>query len=694
VAVNSVPQNFLWLASKEAEDWLRNRAPGPTDLGNVKLRARRLAFDLAVRAMAYEHLRGGLHLPPLNELDPRRQIVAFRSMARTTGLPFLAPRDDVENELMASPVARVSARASALIRTSSTDLADLIGDLYLQVFPSAIRKRWGEFYTPPEVSSLMAAWAVRSAGDLVLDPAVGSGTFLVQAAARLKSLGASPNRCAAQLVGIDVNPTSCLMALANLVPLTDGIPVRLIEGDFFTVRPPGNLLATMTVEKVDAVICNPPYSRHHEMSRERKEELGRLIEIESATKLSRLTSLYVHFMIRAATFLRRGGRLAFLTPAEFMDVNYGQALRTFLVRNFQIDAFVLFPRESTLFRDALTTSCVTFATKGVPRPDHFVRFVRVLDSPTTDELRGAIEAGGVANTDKVFVQQVPQSGLEHLPKWSPLFFVTEKSQASGYQLGDVASVRRGIATGANAFFTVDEGTVTKWDLEPQFLTRIIPHARSASYYDFTVEDWNRLRASGERVWLVSSRKPLAELKSTNLRRYLEWGESQGFSRRYIPSHREPWYASENTRPPPILFTYMGRRRPRFVVNASGALNLNNLHGVTPSSEVLEDPIRLKALLAVANGQLMDEDPTKYGRTYGGGLTKFEPREVENLPLPDFRKYARNDILKLARKFDKLCAVARTGDKTEIADTIGEIVEMGCRDDEGRLDRYGSSGLGS
>ncbi len=680
VASNSMPQNFLWLASKETEEWLRSRESATRDLKGVKLRARRLAFDLVVRAMAYEYLRGELHLPSFTTLEPKDHLAALHEAASTTGLEFLAPVDDLTTALMQSPIARIAARASTLIQASDKNSLDVIGDLYLQIFPPAVRKRRGEFYTPPQVSSLMAHWTVQSADDVVLDPAVGSGTFLLQSAARLKSFGASPADCAARLVGIDISSTSCLMALANLVAFTGGSPPRLIEGDFFSIRHDGISLSPRTLEYVDAVVCNPPYSRHHELTSRRKEELARLIEVESGLRLSRLASLYVHFMIHAATFLRKGGRLAFLTPAEFMDVNYGQVLRTYLLDNFRIDAFVLFPREGTLFRDALTTSCVTFATKGAPGQDHLVRFVRVLGSPGVDGLQKALEAERSVDIGEISVRQVPQSALAHLEKWSPLFFVAENPQSSGgHRLREVATVRRGIATGANEFFTVSDQTIERWGLEPEFLLRIIPHARSVLYYDFTREDWNRLRAAGERVWMVSSRMPLNGLKDTNLRQYLEWGESKGVSRRYIPSHREPWYSSESVRPQPILFTYMGRRRPRFVLNESSAVSLNNLHGVTPSREFLEDPIRLKAFLAVANGQMTLEDPAIHGRTYGGGLTKFEPREVENLPLHEIGRRPFEDLVRLARGFDELCSVARSGDQSAIVGALKRITGVISQD---------------
>jgi len=120
---------------------------------------------------------------------------------------------------------------------------------------------------------------------------------------------------------------------------------------------------------------------------------------------------------------------------------------------------------------------------------------------------------------------------------------------------------------------------------------------------------------------------------------------------------------------------MGRRRPRFVLNESGAVNLNNLHGVTPLGEFLGDPVRLRALLAVANGQMSLEDPARYGRTYGGGLTKFEPSEVENLPLPVIRSLRFEVLTKLAGGFDELCSVSRGGDQAAVIEALGRITSL-------------------
>ena len=80
-------------------------------------------------------------------------------------------------------------------------------------------------------------------------------------------------------------------------------------------------------------------------------------------------------------------------------------------------------------------------------------------------------------------------------------------------------------------------------------------------------------------------------------------------------------------PAPLLATYMARRAPAFVLNEASARHINIAHGIYPRQPMaggtlarLADYLRVSVNL----GQ---------GRTYAGGLVKFEPREMERLPVP-------------------------------------------------------------
>ncbi len=81
-------------------------------------------------------------------------------------------------------------------------------------------------------------------------------------------------------------------------------------------------------------------------------------------------------------------------------------------------------------------------------------------------------------------------------------------------------------------------------------------------------------------------------------------------------------------PAPILATYMARRPPAFTRNLAGARHINIAHGLYPRAELSEAAIE-RLLLALRRTVSVHD-----GRTYAGGLTKFEPREMERLPIPD------------------------------------------------------------
>jgi hypothetical protein len=72
---------------------------------------------------------------------------------------------------------------------------------------------------------------------------------------------------------------------------------------------------------------------------------------------------------------------------------------------------------------------------------------------------------------------------------------------------------------------------------------------------------------------------------------------------------------------------MARRPPAFVRNLADARHINIAHGLYPREDFTSD-----FLDAIAK-YLSGNTSTTSGRTYAGGLTKFEPREMERLPVP-------------------------------------------------------------
>lgn len=138
------------------------------------------------------------------------------------------------------------------LRPSMLDESDVIGDAYeflIANFASDAGKKGGEFYTPGEVSTLLAKLVGAKDGDRIYDPTCGSGSLLIKAA---KEVGTQNFR----LYGQERNGQT--QALAKMNMFLHEINDAVIEwGD--TLRNPLHL-ENERIMKFDKIVSNPPFS--------------------------------------------------------------------------------------------------------------------------------------------------------------------------------------------------------------------------------------------------------------------------------------------------------------------------------------------------------------------------------------------------------------------------------------------------
>ena len=131
---------------------------------------------------------------------------------------------------------------------------------------------------------------------------------------------------------------------------------------------------------------------------------------------------------------------------------------------------------------------------------------------------------------------------------------------------------------------------------------------------------------------------LAPAELALVTRFLAEAEAAGAAGSYIACHRQPWWRVRLRAPAPILATYMARRPPAFVRNLAGARHVNIAHGLYPR-EPVSDAL-LDALAAFLRANVAQSS----GRTYAGGLTKFEPKELERILVPPLGELAATAAL--------------------------------------------------
>ncbi|MBK5215072.1 MAG: type I restriction-modification system subunit M [Flavobacteriaceae bacterium] len=129
---------------------------------------------------------------------------------------------------------------------------DIIGDAYeflIKNFASDAGKKAGEFYTPAEVSTLVAKLTKSKPGARIYDPTCGSGSLLIKAG---KEVG-DPNF---SLYGQEANGSTWALAVMNMfLHGYDNASVRW--GD--TIRNPKHKEGDALM-KFDTVVANPPFS--------------------------------------------------------------------------------------------------------------------------------------------------------------------------------------------------------------------------------------------------------------------------------------------------------------------------------------------------------------------------------------------------------------------------------------------------
>lgn len=178
---------------------------------------------------------------------------------------------------------------------------------------AVLRKARGAFFTPDAITRFISDWAVRGADDTVLEPSVGDAAFLVQAVRRLRELGEDAD--SPRVDGIEIHPHSARVARTR-VEEAGGTP-RVTVNDFFLVE-------DFTGE-----------------SRTR----SRAAALKAGVSLSALASSWAAFAIHSALFLRRGGRMGLVLPAELLSVNYAATVRQFLFDRFRSVELVLFTEQ-------------------------------------------------------------------------------------------------------------------------------------------------------------------------------------------------------------------------------------------------------------------------------------------------------------------------------------------------------------
>jgi adenine-specific DNA-methyltransferase len=535
------------------------------------------------------------------------------------------------------------------MRTVAADALSVVG---------VERKARGAYFTPPAIADFLTTWAITDPSARVLDPTSGDGVFLEAAGRRLRALGSAPTRSADQIHGAELHGVSIQEAGLRLSQA--GLAANLIEADFFTLSPPRR-----PQQQYDAVVGNPPFVRYQQHAGEARRRSA-LAALQQGVRLSGLASSWAALLVHAGAFLKPTGRLAMVLPAELLTVHYAEPVRRWLRERFETVRLVLFERLQ--FTDA-TENVVLLLADGAGGTDSFtLRYVHDAEE---------LESAGLE--ERVYTPS-------YEGKWTVLLLSNHERQLFRrvardhfVGLGEYGSPELGTVTGSNAYFTLTEKTRSHFGLTERQVQRISPPGtKHLPGLTFTTDDWEALREADEQVWILH---PSPSDASPSLQRYLAVGLERRVDEAYKCQARSPWWRPPLVTPPDLFFTYMSHRYPRLITNRAHVSFVNSMHGVRLRDGAPN--IAREALPLLALNSLTMLGAELYGRSYGGGVLKMEPREASRLPVPAPEHlitawaFLRRDRAKLDRRL-------RQGTWASVVARVDDVLlrsVMGLTDDD-------------
>lgn len=463
---------------------------------------------------------------------------------------------------------------------------------------ASAEKLRGGFYTPPIIADFILKWGMSSKTNYdILEPSCGDGIFLKQ----IKN----GNYKYKSITAIEYDTIE--YKKAEKIELKNK---TILNADFLEY-------CNNTNDKYDFIVGNPPYIRYQFFNKEQQKEAQKISESVNL-KYSKLTNIWVSFVIGSSLLLKNKGKIGFVLPAEILQVSYAKELRLFLAQfynNISIISFekLVFPN---IQQEVVLLLCEKDGTKT-----HSINHIELKDANSLEKLE--IETLN-SNRKKIDFNN---------NKWT-FYFLDQKeidfleTVAQKYNLpriGDFANIEVGITTGSNSFFTIDKDTVSQYGLK-NYAKPMVGRSVQVNSLLFNKNDWLDNVNKGARAYLLTF--PEKQKIINGAKSYIEFGESLNVNKGYKTGIRDNWYVVPSLKISDALFVRRNHLYPKLVINEAEAYTTDTMHRVFINKEVDK-----RAFVGSYYNSLTLAFTEVCGRSHGGGVLELMPNEVESVILP-------------------------------------------------------------
>lgn len=256
------------------------------------------------------------------------------------------------------------------ININGSDL-DVKGMAFERFMEDFFKGKIGQYFTPREIVDFMVKMIQPGNEDIILDPACGSGGFLLHAMNHVRETASEffsedstkhyvywHDFAEKRLFGIEINDSIARVAKMNMIIHDDGHS-NVIRSD--ALRPVSELKkqnSAFEYEKFDTILTNPPFGATI------KEEESPYITEYKLAENKKSQSSEILFIERCFNFLKwETGLLAIVLPDGILNNTTGQYVRDFIIQRFQIMAIISLPPTAFTHYGAGVDSSLLFLKK-------------------------------------------------------------------------------------------------------------------------------------------------------------------------------------------------------------------------------------------------------------------------------------------------------------------------------------------
>ena len=506
---------------------------------------------------------------------------------------------------------------------------------------SSIQKLRGAYYTPLPLAEMMVGlFSNRTDCHRILEPSCGDGVFL-EALRRVDAIRQYDHIEAIEIDGAEAEKVKERMgAYEN---------VKVFHQDFFDFYK-----ANQAAVRYDLILGNPPYIRYQYLEEKQRDLMAEILTSQGM-KANKLVNTWVGFIVSCVNLLSENGKIAFVIPAEIMQVAYAEDLRLFLADHLSKITLITF--EELVFPDIEQEIVVFIGEKGAEE-----KGIRIVELNNLEDLKTFdIEANDFQK-------------LQHVhEKWTKYFANREENElvkriredARFQKLSDIALINVGITTGNNKYFSVDRKTVEKYRMQ-EVVRPLIGRSSHANSIYFKYEDWMQNVEDNKAAYLIDFPDKEYRRYPKKHREYIKEGEKNGENKGYKCSIRERWYRIPSIWVPDAFFLRRNNLYPKFVLNQCEAVSTDTMHRIKFYEGI--EPER--AILSYYNS-ISFAFTELCGRSYGGGVLEILPGEVGNIYVPKLDEIPMEQIRALLEQIDAI--VRNKGDIEEALDIVDQRI---------------------